>query len=76
MSLVPKRWHRPVLLALGLILGLVVGPVFLLNGVRTIDGAGSAFDMVGGWLMVVGGVIGLAGGLALLIMVRRKPSSE
>jgi hypothetical protein len=74
MTYVPERWHRPALLAWGLILGLVGGPVALFYGVRTIDG-GRTLSTIGGWFMVSGGVVMvLGGGLTLLRLLRRKPS--
>jgi hypothetical protein len=71
---VPKRWHRSALLALGLILAFVGGPVALFNGVRAID-RGSMLSTIGGWFMIVGGVgMVLGGGLTLLGLLRGKPS--
>lgn len=74
MTYVPTRWHRPGLLGLGLVLGLVGGPLTLFYGVRAIDG-GSTLSTIGGWFMVVGGVVMIVGGgLTLLGLLRRKPS--
>ena len=72
MTDAPNRWRRLALLALGLVCGLVFGPVFLFVGARSLDSGG--WDTVGAWFMVVGGSTALVAGIAVLVLLRRKPS--
>lgn len=68
VTYVPKRWH----LAAIFVLGLVGGPLFLYSGFRSL-GRGSTLSTIGGWFMIVGGIILVPGcALGLIELARRR----
>lgn len=72
MTNAPNRTLRLGLLAVGLVCGLVFGPISLFVGVGNLDSGG--WDTVGAWFMVVGGIIAMVGGIATLVLLRKNPS--